>query len=95
MEAQQIREGLDYLIQGDEVLLVPITLDLEVAHGHWLEVSQAALEYADLIETSKRIWWCSLDGKGNADGRQDWCLQNLEDEDHSGCGWRLLGKVED
>ena len=63
------------------------------------EIIQAAAEYADLLDTSERVWWCGMFGVVNAKMDPDRvraaaaCRADPEDSPHReqyDCGWRLL-----
>ncbi len=100
MDPQQIREAVEYLNLGPEALLVPITTDLENAYSYWLTVSQAAAEYATMLEQSEQVWWCGTQGITTAHTGSDKARaiancrkENPNDSPHIkryGCGWRLL-----
>ncbi len=86
MDLQQIRDSLE--------------------QWEWIErpthpkttIRQAAAEYATLLETSERVWWCVLTqmviNKSGLLCRSDQVQNRSDVEYHQDCGWRLLTPTE-
>ncbi len=73
MDSRQIRQALENLEWDD------------IDGTHLVVVTQAAAEYADLLEASERVWWCVTE-RHPYEG-EIICCSRMVDTD---CGWRLL-----
>ncbi|KKN73744.1 hypothetical protein LCGC14_0396920 [marine sediment metagenome] len=84
MDPQQIREALEW------------SSDARSERERYVQF--AAKEYADLLETSERVWWCGEYGARAIDkDPHGWCLGFSAHSRHRktyGCGWRLLTPIE-